>query len=74
MQVGDWGRDGTRNQSQVAAVMGRVGALLGPLDFVVSTGDNFYESGLTSPGDPQFDSSFSHVYTAASLQVSSGVP
>ena len=66
-QVGDWGRNGVYNQSLVAAAMGRVA---GDLDFVVSVGDNFYESGLTSVLDPQFDTSFRDVYTAPNLQVS----
>lgn len=43
MQVGDWGRDGTQNQSAVAALMARVADAVKP-DFVLSMGDNFYES------------------------------
>ena len=43
MQIGDWGRLGQYNQSGVAALMGRKAALEQP-DFVISTGDNFYES------------------------------
>ena len=65
-QVGDWGRNGIYNQSLVAAAMGRIA---GDLDFVLSVGDNFYESGLTSVLDPQFDTSFRDVYTAPNLQV-----
>ena len=42
-QVGDWGRLGRYNQSAVAALMGRKAALEQP-DFIISTGDNFYES------------------------------
>lgn len=42
-QLGDWGRLGQYNQSGVAALMGRKAALQQP-DFVISTGDNFYES------------------------------
>ncbi|KAK9904250.1 hypothetical protein WJX75_007708 [Coccomyxa subellipsoidea] len=64
--VGDWGRNGLYNQSEVAKAMGRVGH---NLDFVISVGDNFYESGLTSVEDTQFDTSFTEVYTAESLQV-----
>ncbi|KAK8941313.1 Purple acid phosphatase 17 [Platanthera zijinensis] len=44
--VGDWGRKGLFNQSQVATAMGRIGEEL-EIDFVISTGDNFYENGLT---------------------------
>lgn len=68
MKVGDWGRDGLYNQSEVAKAMGRTG---NNLDFVISVGDNFYESGLTSVEDAQFDTSFTHIYTAESLQVGS---
>ncbi|KAL0380270.1 UNVERIFIED_CONTAM: Purple acid phosphatase 3 [Sesamum angustifolium] len=38
--VGDWGRKGEFNQSQVAFQMGRIGEEL-DIDFVVSTGDNW---------------------------------
>lgn len=38
-QVGDWGRDGHDNQTLVAAAMGSAAR---DLDFVISTGDNFY--------------------------------
>jgi tartrate-resistant acid phosphatase type 5 len=38
-------------------------------DFVVSTGDNFYESGLVSVDDPRFAASFTNVYTHPRLQV-----
>ena len=37
----DWGRQGLHNQSAVAAVMGAVAHDARP-DFVISTGDNFY--------------------------------
>jgi hypothetical protein len=38
----DWGRQGLHNQSDVAAVMGEVAHTTRP-DFVISTGDNFYD-------------------------------
>ncbi|KAH7431513.1 hypothetical protein KP509_08G052700 [Ceratopteris richardii] len=47
--------------------MGRIGNDLG-IAFVISTGDNFYDTGLTSADDPAFTSSFTDVYTASSLQ------
>ncbi|KAH0681869.1 hypothetical protein KY289_019621 [Solanum tuberosum] len=65
--VGDWGRRGTFNQSQVAQQMGIIGEKLN-IDFVVSTGDNFYDDGLTGVDDPAFEESFTNVYTAPSLQ------
>ncbi|GAV59389.1 Metallophos domain-containing protein [Cephalotus follicularis] len=65
--VGDWGRKGLYNQSQVAYQMGSVGERL-DIDFVISAGDNFYEDGLTGVDDPAFEDSFSNIYTAPSLQ------
>lgn len=65
--VGDWGRKSHYNQSQVAAQMGRIGDEL-DIDFVISTGDNFYEDGLTGVDDDAFQESFTNIYTAKSLQ------
>ncbi|KAE8705419.1 Purple acid phosphatase 3 [Hibiscus syriacus] len=65
--VGDWGRKGLYNQSHVALQMGMIGEKL-DVDFVISTGDNFYEDGLTGVSDPAFHQSFSDVYTDPSLQ------
>ncbi|CAA0831789.1 Purple acid phosphatase 3 [Striga hermonthica] len=47
--------------------MGDVGAKLS-IDFVVSTGDNFYSDGLNGVNDTAFAESFSKIYTARSLQ------
>lgn len=38
------------------------------IDFVISTGDNFYENGLEGVDDKNFEESFSNIYTAKSLQ------
>ncbi|TKY69193.1 Purple acid phosphatase 17 [Spatholobus suberectus] len=65
--IGDWGRKGLYNQSLVAAQMGKIGDKL-DLDFVVSTGDNFYNSGIKGVNDPTFVQSFSNIYTAKSLR------
>lgn len=65
--VGDWGRKGLYNQSQVAYQMGRIAEDL-DVAFIISTGDNFYEDGLTGVSDPAFLQSFSQMYTAKSLQ------
>ncbi|GMY18136.1 purple acid phosphatase 8-like isoform X1 [Fagus crenata] len=66
--VGDWGRKGLYNQSAVAIQMGEVGKKL-DVDFVISTGDNFYEDGLTGVYDPAFNESFLDIYAAPSLQI-----
>ncbi|KAI5436576.1 Purple acid phosphatase 7 [Lathyrus oleraceus] len=47
--------------------MGRVADELN-IDLVVSTGDNFYDDGLTWINDPAFQYSFSDIYTVDSLQ------
>jgi hypothetical protein len=47
--------------------MGKVGEQLN-IDFVISTGDNFYENGLTGTDDQAFEQSFTDIYTAKSLQ------
>ncbi|GAB2296928.1 hypothetical protein Dimus_031030 [Dionaea muscipula] len=65
--IGDWGRKGYHNQSLVAAQMGIVGNEQN-IDFVISTGDNFYEDGLIGVDDPAFKLSFTDIYTAPSLQ------
>lgn len=65
--VGDWGRKGFFNQSRVAFQMGKIGRRLN-IDFVISTGDNFYDDGLKGLDDPAFEESFTNIYTAKSLQ------
>ncbi|KAK7320205.1 hypothetical protein RJT34_04941 [Clitoria ternatea] len=65
--LGDWGRRGAYNQSEVAFQMGKVGEKL-DIDFVVSTGDNFYDDGMTSEHDKAFEESFTQIYTKKSLQ------
>ncbi|KAL8034899.1 hypothetical protein ABFX02_12G060800 [Erythranthe guttata] len=64
--IGDWGRKGMYNQSQLAYQMG-ITAEKKDVDFIISTGDNFYPSGLTDENDPAFDESFTNIYTAPSL-------
>ncbi|XP_060185986.1 purple acid phosphatase 8-like isoform X2 [Lycium barbarum] len=65
--IGDWGRKGFYNQTDVANQMGEIGEKL-KIDFVISTGDNFYEDGLTGVNDPAFHDSFTNIYKAPSLQ------
>jgi tartrate-resistant acid phosphatase type 5 len=66
--VGDWGREGTRNQTNVAALMSKVSTSLAvPPVAVISTGDNMYPNGLNSSDDPLFDASFRDVYNGKGL-------
>jgi tartrate-resistant acid phosphatase type 5 len=66
--IGDWGRNGEPDQAAVARQMGIVGAQTAA-KFVISVGDNFYENGVKSVTDKQWQTSFEHVYTAPALQV-----
>lgn len=61
--VGDWGRDGKHYQRHVAAWMKLEMETRG-CDFIASTGDNFYEVGVSSSDDPQWKSSYEDVYAA----------
>ena len=48
--------------------MGMIGEKL-DVDLIISTGDNFYDDGLTGVDDPAFQHwSFTNIYTAPSLQ------
>lgn len=66
--VGDWGRNGQYHQKDVAIEMNKESARTGA-QFVLSTGDNFYENGVESIDDPQFMSSYENVYTGADLEI-----
>lgn len=65
--MGDWGRLGTDSQKEVAVQMGKTAKDEG-VDFIITTGDNFYPSGVKSEYDSAWKYSFEKVYTAASLQ------
>jgi tartrate-resistant acid phosphatase type 5 len=64
---GDWGRNGEDKQRETAQQMGIVANSFKPA-FIVSTGDNFYPSGVRSIRDNHWQSSFQNIYTAHSLQ------
>jgi tartrate-resistant acid phosphatase type 5 len=66
--LGDWGRNGTNHQREVAAQMGKTAGTIGSR-CVISVGDNFYEDGVQSISDPLWRSSFEEIYSARSLQV-----
>ena len=66
--VGDWGREGSKHQKDVATQMGIAAERIGAR-FVISVGDNFYEAGVAGVNDPAWRSSFEDIYTASSLQV-----
>jgi acid phosphatase len=65
--VGDWGT-GAAFQKRVAAAMAAKAESEKP-QFILSTGDNIYNSGVSSVDDPQWKTKFEDVYTAQSLEL-----
>ena len=65
--IGDWGWWGQADQVKVAAAMEKVGSECA-YDFIVSTGDNFYDAGVDSLGDVLWTISYESVYTGSHLQ------
>jgi acid phosphatase len=65
--LGDWGFKGSGGQRKVAAAMTRAASELAPR-FVISVGDNFYNRGVRSTDDPQWQTSFEAVYNAPELK------
>ncbi len=57
--IGDWGRNGYFHQA----------AFVIEPEFIISTGDNFYDNGVASVDDPLWQSSFENIYTGNFLQV-----
>lgn len=66
MVVGDWGREGRHGQRAVSRAMARVARSVGPR-FVISAGDNFYDAGVDSVDDAQWEKSFERVYADPAL-------
>lgn len=64
--LGDWGEHSS-GQTQVASAMARVADEVDSA-FVISTGDNFYSSGVASIHDPQWTTTFEQAFSASSLQ------
>lgn len=65
---GDWGRKGEADQVEVAAQMAKAAKELGA-QFIISVGDNFYENGVASVTDSQWQTSFENVYRDPALQI-----
>lgn len=66
--IGDWGKRGEYNQKDVAIQMG-YWAASNKADFVISLGDNFYENGVSSTNDSQWQLSYENIYNSQSLQI-----
>lgn len=65
---GDWGRNGQRDQREVATQMA-IASKASDARFIISAGDNFYEKGVASANDPQWQTSFENVYHDPALQI-----
>jgi len=61
MSIGDWGDSGAKKLNDP---MGSYNP-----EFVLAIGDNFYDRGVSSLEDPQFEEKFENTFTAKSLQV-----
>ncbi|MBV9673249.1 MAG: metallophosphoesterase, partial [Verrucomicrobia bacterium] len=59
--IGDWGRQGQIDQIGVARQLLKT-TQKRKCNFVISVGDNFYENGVQTPEDPQWQTSFENVY------------
>jgi len=66
--MGDWGKQGSPSQRAVAAQLAKTAASTHAA-FIISTGDNFYPSGVKSDTDYQWKKTYEDVYTAPSLMV-----
>jgi tartrate-resistant acid phosphatase type 5 len=64
--IGDWGKMGIPNQQVVASQMNDWTQQENP-QFIVSTGDNFYDVGVTDTKDPHWQNSFEKVYSRNNL-------
>jgi hypothetical protein len=64
--IGDWGLPSSLQASVITAMEGT--ATASPPDFVMALGDNFYQHGVASAEDPQFQTTFENRFTDASLR------
>ena len=64
--LGDYGRQGFFNQSEVAASMGVTASQVGT-SFVIAVGDNVYSNGIANVSDPLWAATMNNVYTHPAL-------
>jgi predicted MPP superfamily phosphohydrolase len=64
--LGDWGVKGQNSQDQVARSMSRY-ALKKPTKFILTVGDNFYNSGVQSVTDTHWQESWINIYKKPGL-------
>jgi acid phosphatase len=68
LAFGDWGRNGQKDQLDVSRQMALASSAIGA-KFLISVGDNFYDYGVTSTEDPQWQTSFEKVYADPALRI-----
>jgi 3',5'-cyclic AMP phosphodiesterase CpdA len=66
--IGDWGRRGLWGQQETANQMAATAEVIHP-QFIISTGDNFYDAGVEDLADSHWIESFESVYNQESLQI-----
>ena len=64
--LGDWGV-GNSNQTDVAKGMEQWAATNKP-QFILTTGDNFYQNGITGHDDPRWNSYWRNVYNSTNIK------
>ncbi len=65
--IGDWGTPNSAGQKKVAVQMDRLASRV-PIDFIVTTGDNFYMKGVQSVDDPLWQTTFEKIYSLPALK------
>ncbi|MBF8269743.1 MAG: acid phosphatase [Gammaproteobacteria bacterium] len=65
--IGDWGMQGDATQVKIAQQMEQVAATH-TIDFIVTTGDNFYPFGVKSVDDPAWQKNYEAVYALPHLK------
>jgi tartrate-resistant acid phosphatase type 5 len=65
--IGDWGIPGSEGQKLVAAQMNELAAS-SAIDFIVTTGDNFYMRGVQSVDDPLWLNTFEKIYSLPEIK------
>ncbi|MBS1554989.1 MAG: metallophosphoesterase [Bacteroidetes bacterium] len=64
--IGDWGRMGSTNQREVALQMNEWAKKENP-EFIITTGDNFYDVGVADVNDLHWQKSFLDVYNGNTI-------
>jgi tartrate-resistant acid phosphatase type 5 len=66
--ISDWGYNGTSNQKEVESEMNLISQYVG-LNFILTCGDNFQNTGVQSINDPLWYSNYENIYDDSALLV-----